>query len=194
MDAHCTVTRRSFLRFAETGPDTFRSRGRAGSLPFETAVPGHRRYAPEDFLAIELQDALIDRGMTRQSAAQAVLASGAAAQFLAELSRGNDVSGLYLVLWHEIEIGPSHFESNRRSAMMTSDDLGKMCAAQTPPPQSRTWQRVTGDGARDGRHSVQIGVEGVVSLSVALHWRAAVERARRAGLDLAPRSVIEVVE
>lgn len=194
MDAHCTVPRRSFLRFAETGPDTFRSRGRAGSLPFETAVPGHRRYAPEDFLAVELQDALIDRGMTRKSAAAAVLASGAPAQFLAELSLGNDVSGLYLAVWYEIEYGRSHFETNRRSGLMTSDELTKLGGAQTPPPQSRTWQRVIRDEAHDDRHPVEIGVEGVVSLSVVFHWRAAVQRARRAGLDLAPRSVIEAVE
>lgn len=188
MADHGRIRLSDFVTFAGESVDVIKKRRGAGMLPFEADGTGQRTYGPADFLAWQLQDALTAQGMAIRTAAISVLASGAASVFLKALAMGHDVGDLFLVAWREAEIGPDGREVNERADTMTGAELSELRLNRQQP--DRTWHRLDKDGnVSQVRHARPLGLVSLIAVPIAPQWRAAVDRARAAGLDLLPGSV-----
>lgn len=188
MADHGRIRLSDFATFAGESVDVIKKRRGAGILPFDGASTGQRTYGPSECLAWQLQDALTAQGMALRTAALSVLASRAADTFLNALALGHDVSDLQLVAWREGEDGCDGREVNHRAATMTGDELTELRLDRPMP--DRTWRRLDKDGNEtELRHATPVGPISITSVQIARQWRAAVDRARAAGLDLLPGSV-----
>lgn len=164
---HGTVRLSDFCAFSGDSLGNFQLKRRTGKVPF--AVPEgayqHHRYAAPDFLAQQLLDALRGHGLGVRPAAQAVLASRAAPEFLARLARGEDVADLVLVEAREWDDSGAVAQEVRRASCVRASDLAPLLSAEARPILS------------------------AVVVPILPAWRAAIDRADAVGLELLPGSV-----
>jgi hypothetical protein len=140
-------------------------------------------FGPAEHLAWALVDHLVYRHcLVRRSAAAAVRCSSVAERFLEDLGHGDDVSYLCLAIWSEA----GDPDGQRWVSVMQGVEVAAL--RQSGAGAQLICHRLSGD-TWDPAYRAPQNVAGVLSVGVLGQWRVAVERARRAGLDLRPGSV-----
>ena len=154
-----------------------------GHMPFDQGAPGQGTYGAAEYLAWALADHLVNRHcIVRRAAAGAVRCSGIAERFLDELGRGDDGGDMMLAIWHEA----SDPDGQRWVGVMRGFEAAALRHSGAGPVM--LCHRLTGDTWSSEQRAPQ-NVSSVVSAAVLPQWRAAIDRARMAGLDLRPGSV-----
>ncbi len=172
----------AFADFTGYSPSALKVARFHGHLPFEHDVRlhGHLTYGPSEFLAWALTDHLVNRHcIVRRAAAAAVRCSGIAERFMDDLGFGQDVSDLHLAIWHEA----GDPEGQRWVGVMRGHEVAALRQSDTAPRM--ICHRLNSDGAASENRAPR-NVSSVVSAAVAPQWRAAIDRARRVGIELRP--------